>query len=221
MKILEFLGNNWWWMLLLVLAFLLLRGTIRYARGESFWSFRRRTTEEDEEETEETATVPERTPRRWPRWNWKIAGYIFAFLALFLVVGLIKTLLGNWRANQSEKNRIELAEIELKKDQIISEMPEEKRNGIEKSQTKNPEAKRKYPVGHSIVVTIQCGETKTIETGNQPYKRLGLSGQTECLEVSSNNFSWHKVPYTFNRSPQKEFIRNKGTSPVRVEYVFQ
>lgn len=158
------------------------------------------------------------------RWNWKLAGWIFAFTALFLVVRLIGNWQDNRRATKAENRRVELAEAEARKWEVISQIPEKSQTTVRQVEKKSPlpPAKNTGTVSKSLT----CGEIAEIQTNKTDYNLFCDVGNPYCIQVSENGQTWHNVlsrtaePFRFNPSPENLFIRYNGTDTAKIRLVY-
>ncbi len=178
---------------------------------------------------ETTVEVPAETPRRrwrltWPAWlrfNWKIITWAFVFACLIVGYILFHNYQDNRRYIKALNRKNELAKTEMRKMEVIAQIPPKRFEQVEEIKTIYKEPASKYKSGTIVQKTVSCGQVVSIETAGQTYDLDGVSGNAMCLQVSSNGITWNKVPHRFSRSPQTLFVKNTGTGDVTFKATFR
>lgn len=167
---------------------------------------------------------------RWLRWEWKKTKY-WTGVAIFLIVFFgVRSVYMNWqdnrRATKAENRRVELAEAEARKWEVISQIPEKSQTTVRQvveEKSPPPPAKNTGTVSKSLT----CGEIAEIQTNKTDYNLFCDVGNPYCIQVSENGQTWHNVlsrasePFRFSTPPKTLFIRYNGTdtAKIRLEYI--
>lgn len=165
--------------------------------------------------------MPRLTWPAWLRFNWKIITWAFVFACLIVGYILFHNYQDNRRYIKALNRKNELAKTEMRKMEVIAQIPPKRFEEVEKVKTIYKEPASKYKPGTIIQKTVACGQVVSIKTAGQTYDLDPVSGNAMCLQVSSNGITWNKVPHRFPRSPQTLFVKNTGTGDVAFKATFR
>lgn len=165
--------------------------------------------------------MPRLTWPAWLRWNWKIVGWAFVFACLIVGYILFHNYQDNRRYIKALNRKNELAKTEMRKMEVIAQIPPKRFEQVEEIKTIYKEPASKYKSGTIVQKTVSCGQVVSIETAGQTYDLDGVSGNAMCLQVSSNGITWNKVPHRFPRSPQTLFVKNTSSGDVTFKATFR
>ncbi len=160
------------------------------------------------------------------RWNWKLAGWIFAFTALFLCFSLVKGCQQNNNMKDARESQEKIEEAKARSHEVVLQIPEKNQTCVKEVIGKKSSPLPTKNTG-TVSKSLTCGEIAEIQTNKTDYNLLCDVGNPYCIQVSENGQTWHNVlsrtaePFRFNPSPENLFIRYNGTDTAKIRLVYK
>lgn len=164
---------------------------------------------------------------------WKAIAWIFSFIALILVIGLIRNYQENRRITKSENRKLELAKNETRKLEVISQIPASVFDqSAKKAETAMKQSEKKKTT-HAIYKMVDKNCVVRIPINGEDYTIITPNNNGRFLQFSEDGKNWQDLynpmkpdgtwdpQNKFNHNIADLYLRTKNCENVYAKIYFQ